>query len=56
MLLVAGRDWLQSHCPGTRAIVAEVLPANEASVPVPSLPRVIGRVIVVFVMTLSMTA
>ena len=31
-LLVAGRDWLQSHCPETQAIVAEVLPANEASV------------------------
>lgn len=31
-LLVAGRDWLRSHCPETRAIVAEVLPANEASV------------------------
>lgn len=30
-LLVAGRDWLQSYYPGTRAIVAEVLPTNGAS-------------------------
>jgi len=32
MLLVAGRDWLQSHYPGTQAIVAEALSANEASI------------------------